>query len=80
MSTVSRLRWRCRRGMKELDELLLRFLEQEYDEAPPGRREAFEHLLDLQDPDLYGLVTGTTPPPDAAMADVVERIRGPARS
>jgi antitoxin CptB len=65
--------------MKELDELLLRFLEQEYEAAPPGHQEAFEQLLDLQDPDLYGLVTGASPPADAAMADVIERIRGACR-
>ena len=31
-----RLRWRCRRGMRELDQLLVRYLEREWQQAQPG--------------------------------------------
>ena len=41
---LGRLRWRCRRGMKELDELLLAYLPR-YLEASADERAAFEALL-----------------------------------
>ena len=42
---LKRLRWRCRRGMKELDHLLLRWLEREWPAAGDERRAAFGALL-----------------------------------
>ena len=54
-----RLCWRCRRGTRELDLLLSRYLENDYDRARPEERAAFEKLLELPDPELYRLlITG----------------------
>jgi antitoxin CptB len=72
---VSRLRWRCRRGMKELDLLLVRYLEQEYPAASPADREAFARILDLQDPELFGYLVGRDSPSDAGLHHVLARIR-----
>ena len=66
--------------MKELDELLVRFLDTGYAESPPRLQQAFARLLELQDPELYALLCGrteATDDPDAA--EVVERIRYTAR-
>lgn len=71
---LGRLRWRCRRGMKELDELLLAYLPC-YLEASADERAAFEALLDLPDPDLYRLVLTAGPGPDPAWECVLERLR-----
>ena len=49
---LSRLKWQCRRGMRELDQLLVRYLERRYPEAPDDEKQAFEALLALPDPDL----------------------------
>ena len=38
---LSRLRWRCRRGMRELDELLLRYVERRCPKLSRGERDAF---------------------------------------
>lgn len=70
-----RLRWLCRRGMKELDVLLARFLERGYETAPAAARAAFERLLEVPDPELHALLTGRSDPPDGDLADVVARIR-----
>lgn len=51
-----KLKWRCRRGMKELDVLLLQYLEQHYDKASKQEQQAFENLLKLSDYDLYALL------------------------
>ena len=74
---MSRLRWRCRRGMRELDELLLRYLERQLPQAGPAELEAFASLLDLPDPELFGYLAGRRPRPvaDPMIENVVARIR-----
>jgi antitoxin CptB len=72
---VARLRWRCRRGMKELDLVLLRYLEQDYPQASPADRDAFARILELQDPDLFGYLVGRDIPVEASLRHVVARIR-----
>ena len=73
--TVRRLRWRCRRGMRELDVLLLRYLDEEYPRASAAERDAFARILDLQDPEVFGYLVGRTSPDEALLRDVVARIR-----
>ena len=70
----SRLRWQCRRGMRELDELLSRYLEQRYDDASDGEKATFRQLLELSDPELAGYLLGKQPPGSKLIARVVERI------
>jgi antitoxin CptB len=57
-SHLAKLRWRCRRGMRELDEAMRVYLDNHYENAPTQEREDFVALQDLQDPELYQLVTG----------------------
>ena len=52
MSELSRLRWRCRRGIKEMDLVFQRFLEQEYAELSEQEKELFEQILDESDLDI----------------------------
>lgn len=52
MTDPRRLRWLCRRGMKELDLLLLGYLDRRYAGAPAGEQAAFVRLLSMQDPDI----------------------------
>lgn len=75
---VARLRWRCRRGMRELDLLVSRWLEHSYADASQSRRDAFERLLELPDPVLLGWLTGRARPDDATFAGLVDDIRDPA--
>lgn len=69
-----RLRWLCRRGTRELDLLLARYLEREYDRAQPDERAAFEKLLELPDPELYRLLIAGGRGDDGALGRVVRRI------
>lgn len=71
----ARLRWRCRRGMKELDQLLLDFFEQRFGELEAGTQQRFAELLEWQDPELAALLFGRMTPPDRECADVVRQIR-----
>jgi antitoxin CptB len=70
----ARLRWRCRRGMRELDALLTRYLDQRYAAAASSERDAFARLLELPDPDLFGYLVGRTEAAEGPMRDVVARI------
>ena len=72
---IGKLRWRCRRGMKELDLLTLGYLEQHYPDAPTEDRQAFADLLELQDPLLMSYMVGRETPEDAVTARVVGVMR-----
>lgn len=71
---LSRLRWRCRRGMRELDVVLQRYLEHCFITAPPAEQQAFESLLEEQDPVLLAYLTGREHPQDPQQANVIARL------
>ena len=75
MSRAARLRWRCRRGRRELDLLLERYLNDRYGQASAAERAAFEALLERSDPELEDLLTGRLAPESPRQARVLERIR-----
>jgi len=72
---LKRLRWRCRRGTRELDQLVGWWLEERYGAAPDGMRKAFAALLEQQDPDLWNWIMGHGLPADAQQARVIDEIR-----
>lgn len=71
---LGKLRWRCRRGMRELDVLLTRYVDEQYRDAAPLQQEAFRQLLDSQDPYIYDYFLGRLQPPSALLASLIERI------
>jgi antitoxin CptB len=59
---LGKLEWRCRRGMKELDFLLLRYLRGGHALATSDERAAFVEFLELPDPDIARyLLAGDVP-------------------
>ncbi len=74
MSEYSRFKLRCRRGMKELDVVLTRYLERDFTTADQQERQLFDQLLELQDPVLFGILFGTEPTPET-FTRLVEKIR-----
>jgi antitoxin CptB len=69
-----KLIWRCRRGMKELDVLLERYVRERYRQASGDDRVAFGRLLDLPDPDLADYFFGYATPPDPEIARLARLI------
>ena len=63
--------------MRELDELLARYVEHRLPQATPRERDAFASLLELPDPELFGYLAGrpSPPPADPDLVDVIARIR-----
>lgn len=78
MLSDSTLRWRCRRGKKELDVLLARFLDRHLAGLDPAQRAALERLLALEDDDLLDQVFGRAPPADPDAAAVLGWLSGRA--
>ncbi len=70
----SKLRWRCRRGMRELDLLLAGHLDRHADTLAGHPLEVFERLLDATDMDLYAWFTGREISDDAELAALVATI------
>jgi len=75
MMVDGRLRWQCKRGMRELDELLARYLDSTYTQAPESEKLAFRSLLEVPDPDLIGYLLGGRVHANSQIADVIETIR-----
>jgi antitoxin CptB len=75
---LGRIRWQCRRGMRELDVLLERYLRRDYPLAGKAERDAFRSLLERQDSELNALLFGPLEAEGEALANVLERIRRPA--
>ncbi|MDD9892470.1 MAG: succinate dehydrogenase assembly factor 2 [Gammaproteobacteria bacterium] len=69
---MGQLRWRCRRGMRELDVLLLKFLESRYEGLDQAQKETFEAVLQLQDPDLYAMLTGKLVPESPEIRQMID--------
>jgi antitoxin CptB len=73
-SELRRLRWRCRRGMRELDQLMLRYLDQCWLQADATERDLFEHLLACEDDRLWRWFMGRESPENTDLARLVQRI------
>ncbi len=72
---LARLKWRCRRGMLELDLLLQPFVENRYSQLPDEERAQFHELLDLGDQQLLGYLLDKEAPPNGQWANVISKIR-----
>jgi antitoxin CptB len=72
---LKRLRWRCRRGMRELDQLLGRYLDREWRLASEEERGVFLQLLETEDDKLWHWFMGYETSTDVEIAQLVQRIR-----
>ena len=70
-----RLRWRCRRGLKELDVLFERYAESSLANASAAEFGSLERFLDLPDPEIAAYLLGDAVPEDPGLAELAARIR-----
>jgi antitoxin CptB len=68
-----KLKWKCRRGLLELDIVLERFLRNT--PPPRGELDLVNTLLDLPDNDLWDIVAGRSEDYQPHLKDVVARLR-----
>jgi antitoxin CptB len=71
---VNRLKWLCRRGMKELDVLLERFIEGNLDSLAQGSWPEFESLLQTEDDALWDWFQDTSGPGAAPYREILEQV------
>jgi antitoxin CptB len=72
---LRRLEWRCRRGMKELDLVLLRYLQGRLAHERDAERAAFAQFLELPDPVMARYLLAGELPEDARLAAVCRALR-----
>lgn len=71
---LNRLRWRSRRGMRELDQILARYLDHGWRHADAAERATFEQLLASEDTALWPWFVGRERPDDPALDALVQKI------
>jgi len=72
--TAHRLRWRCRRGMLELNALLLASVKDSYRDFDPSKQLAFFRPLGREGIELYEWLAGRDKPP-TDLRSVVDKLR-----
>ena len=71
----SRLLWRCRRGIREMDIVLQSFLNQSYDTLSDTDKNSFAQLLDEADLDILNWIMGKDEPKNDAIKNIITLIR-----
>ena len=71
----SALRWRCRRGMLELDILLNGFLDKSYKKLTVQQKNTLDQMLDYPDQLLFDLFLGHMQSSDNSVSELVQTIR-----
>lgn len=69
-----RLYWHSRRGMRELDLLLLPFVEHAYAGLAPDDQTRYQALLDCEDQDLFAYFMRRETPPNPELQRIVQLI------
>lgn len=71
-----RLRWRCiRRGLLEVDIALTRFLDHGFHELDAVQQKAFVEIANMEDHDLWHLISGQAECDDLVMSEIINKIR-----
>ena len=71
----SRLLWACRRGMLELDTLIMPFVNEVYELLPDAEKLTFQRLLECEDPQLFTWFMGNKQCPDPELLKMIGAIR-----
>ena len=72
---LKRLRWRCRRGTRELDALLGGWLDKHGAQANEIELAAFDELLEQPDPLIWDWLMEQAQPPRADWQGIIDAIR-----
>ena len=75
MKDFERARWRCRRGMLELDIVLQRFMDQHYCQLGTEELVQLDRMLSLADNDLWDLICARKAVMDDALLPVLKLLQ-----
>ena len=71
----SRLLWRCRRGIREMDIVLQEFLDQSYDILNDADKSSFSQLLNESDLDILNWIMEKDEPRNDGLKNIITLIR-----
>lgn len=77
MAEINRfkLEWACRRGMRELDKMIMPFYQNHFDSLTAAQQQTFAEMLTYPDPELFRWVMHQLPAPTQGMTDLIELMR-----
>lgn len=70
-----RLEWDCRRGMLELDKIIMPFFQQHFDHLDDSQKATFVRLLAATDLQLFSWFFNRVPAPDLELQQMVSHIQ-----
>ena len=70
-----KMRWRCRRGIRELDVLFGEFLNTEFAQLAMPEKQAFVRLLEVQDPTIMDWLFSRSSPDDAGVLAIIGKLQ-----
>jgi antitoxin CptB len=74
LPSAASIRWQCRRGMLELDMLLLPFFDRVYESLDIEQKKVFIDLLAFSDQELYGYLIGLEIPISPKLQSMIQHI------
>ena len=77
---INRMRCASRRGMLELDLMMVPFVEQRFRDLPEQDKQRFIDLLECEDNDLFAWFLGRQKPHDPELAIIVQQVIDHARA
>lgn len=72
---LSRLRWVCRRGMRELDVVLREYLDNYYLDSTLQEQQTFKELLDLEDPILFSILMNYSNAENSEQKKIIQKLQ-----
>jgi antitoxin CptB len=75
-----RLGWQCRRGIKEVEVVLIPYFEKRFNQASEREQSLFIRLLECQDVDMFEWFTYRAEPEDSELAEIVGIVLGKVAS
>ncbi|EXI62264.1 hypothetical protein MHD_10500 [Mannheimia granulomatis] len=77
MAEINRfkLEWECRRGMRELDKMIMPFYKNHFDELNESLQLAFVQMLSYTDPELFRWFMLQEKAPTQEISDLIDMIR-----
>jgi antitoxin CptB len=72
---IERLRWRCRRGLLELDLILARYCERWLPQLGPEHWRALDAVLMYPDNELLDFITGRKQCPQLELRPLIDQMR-----
>ncbi|MEE9342675.1 MAG: succinate dehydrogenase assembly factor 2 [Gammaproteobacteria bacterium] len=72
---ISRIRWACRRGIRELDLWFLGYLKNNYPTASENEKQTFEQLLQFPDQELFDWFMEKSQPVEKSLVEIIGVIR-----